>query len=174
MNDFLKLILGDQTKGSFLAYLLFAIIGIIIKLLYHVTQRDANSPNTPVAFSWKFMLTDNALRLFASLALSLFVVIICIRFCNEILNTTLSPIVALLIGYGSDMLAERLKALAASKFQSTPIETTATDQDGNVKKINPEKPADDQIDTGNVVKTTVTEEAPGPAADQLKSVIPKK
>lgn len=165
MNEFLKIVLGDQTQGSFFAYLLFAVIGIMVKLLWHVTQRNAASPNTPVDFSFKFMITDNSLRLIASLALSLFVVLVSIRFCNEFLHVQLSPFIALFIGLGSDSLSEQLKNLAATKVPFTDTSASTTDKTGEDKVIDTSKPAAEQIETGPVAATTIqTEQQPAPAA----------
>lgn len=160
MEQFLKIVFGDAPLNNFAGYMVLAIIGIFIKLLLHVVQRNQASPNTPVDFSVTFMLKDNAVRLMASLSLSLFVVFACIRFTNEILHVQLSPFVALGIGLVSDYLAEQLKNMASSR---TPFITTGAalmniedgsnpgqDQPGPAagQRIDPGKPAIDQINTG--------------------------
>lgn len=121
MNNFLKIILGAQPFDNFAGYMVLALIGIIIKLLLHVASRNQASPNTPTELSISFMLKDNAIRLLASLSLSLFVVFVCVRFTDEILHVALSPFIALGIGLGSDYLAEKLKDFSSGKIPFTTI-----------------------------------------------------
>ena len=157
MNDFLKIIFGDQSLNSFAAYMVLAIIGIIIKLLWHVMQRNQASPNTPVDFSVKFMLTDNALRLLSSISLSMFVVFVCIRFCDDILHVALSPFIALLIGLGSDALSEQLKKLSATKTPfTTTSETITPEPPAGPAQVSPELPAAEQTKITPVDSVTQT------------------
>jgi hypothetical protein len=177
MSNFLKIVFGDAPLNNFAAYMVLAIIGIFIKLLLHVVQRNQASPNTPVDFSICFMLKDNAIRLMASLSLSLFVVFACIRFTSEILHVQLSPFVALGIGLASDYLAEQLKNLASSRTPFTGVATLLTDlkpdqpgsgdQPAGPAAIDPEKPAIDQIQVGPIaeVKQIVQQDETPPAGD---------
>lgn len=52
-------LLGFVELKLFLTMLLFAIVGIVLSLLMDAHTRDQNSPNTPVKFSFKFLLRDN-------------------------------------------------------------------------------------------------------------------
>lgn len=52
-------LLGFVEARLFLTMLLFAIVGIGLSLLMDAQSRDQNSTNTPVKFSFKFLLKDN-------------------------------------------------------------------------------------------------------------------
>ena len=52
-------ILGFLSAGLFFSMLLFASIGIAIRLLFDAQKRDQNSANTPKKFSILFLLRDN-------------------------------------------------------------------------------------------------------------------
>jgi len=113
-------IMGDVNGVLFVASLFWAMIGICISLLIHAIFRDANSPKTPVKFTWKFLLTDNWKRI----TLSLLVVITTIIFTKEVLNKDLSTFVALGIGLGLDKIVELLKSKYGILQVSRPVETT--------------------------------------------------
>jgi hypothetical protein len=52
-------LLGFLNPLLFGTMVLFAALGIAISLLWDAQSRDQNSPNTPVKFSFKFLLKDN-------------------------------------------------------------------------------------------------------------------
>ena len=52
-------ILGFLPVGMFFSMLLFATIGIAIRLLFDAQKRDQSSVNTPRKFSIMFLLRDN-------------------------------------------------------------------------------------------------------------------
>lgn len=155
MNEILKEVLGNQSLAGFSGNLILAVIGIFLKLMMHANTRNAASPNTPTDFSVGFLLKDNALRLFSSFAFSLFVVFVAIRFTSELLHVELNPFIAVMIGFCSDLIAEKLKDASKSipSFQNT--DTTLDDE-----AIDPSKAATDQLDVGDTaeVKTGVVKE----------------
>jgi hypothetical protein len=55
-------ILGNRPDGYYLASFFFAIIAVIISMYIHSRKRNVNSHDTPVRFSWYFLLWDNAKR----------------------------------------------------------------------------------------------------------------
>lgn len=69
-------LLGFVEVPLFLTMLLFAIIGIALSLLMDSQKRDQNSPNTPVKFSFKFLLKDN----WKTIVMSAIAVLITLRF----------------------------------------------------------------------------------------------
>ena len=172
MDNFLKIVLGDQTLDNFAGYMAIAAIGIFITLLYHAVQRNQASPRTPVEFNFLFLLKDNALRLMASLCLSLFTVFVCIRFTNDILHVNLSPFIALLIGLGSDKLAELLKGLASNVPDFKPVKTELENENARTDpeqqkpgeaeakavEIDPGKPAVEQTPVAETSKIIITNE----------------
>lgn len=162
MNEFLKIILGNQTLAGFVGNMVLAIVGIIVKLQWDANKRDANSPTTPVNFSFAFLLKDNALRLFSSFAFSLFIIYIAVRFTDQLLHVQLSPFIALLIGLASDSIASLLKNLTKDISAFTPVATTATNSTGQQTAIDPNKPAVEQVgikDTTTIATTSVKDEA---------------
>ncbi len=52
-------LLGIVPLSMFMAMVAFAIVGIVMALLIDSTRRDQTSPNTPVKFSFLFLLKDN-------------------------------------------------------------------------------------------------------------------
>jgi hypothetical protein len=52
-------VFGVVPSGMFIAMAVFAAIGVAMALLGDSTTRDQNSPNTPVKFSFWFLLKDN-------------------------------------------------------------------------------------------------------------------
>jgi len=58
MNN-MSYLLGSLPLGLFLGMIFFAAIGILMALLIDSTKRDQASKNTPVKFSFWFLLKDN-------------------------------------------------------------------------------------------------------------------
>jgi len=110
MKEFISLLIGNISVPMFAALFIFAMIGTAINLLLHVNSRDQNSPNTPVAFSFKFMLWDNWKRIVSSLLL-IFVVIrfMGVFFEIDVKNQEFYLVGALLVGFVFDKLSEVLK-----------------------------------------------------------------
>lgn len=67
MSAAFDIILGDKPDGYYLAGLFFSVIGILISLYHSSTKRDKLSANTPVNFSWYFLVWDNIKRGFTTL-----------------------------------------------------------------------------------------------------------
>jgi hypothetical protein len=184
MKDFLTQVLGGQSVPQFAVAIFFALLGIVLRLLYHATQRNQASPRTPIEFQFLFLIKDNALRLFSSNALSLLLVLITLRFANEILHVDLNPFVALIIGFGSDTLAEKFKeasrqimpydttlvtaAPAPAPSAATPsVPKMPNPPPPPAKVIDPAQPAIEQIQAAPVVEMKMTEQVEPAAASPV-------
>ncbi|HEU5290240.1 MAG TPA: hypothetical protein VFU05_06310 [Cyclobacteriaceae bacterium] len=76
-------ILGPLSGELYVSLFFFSGLAVILMLYVFAQQkRDKNSPNTPVHFSWKFMLWDNAKKLVVTIIL-LFLIF---RFSSEAFN----------------------------------------------------------------------------------------
>src|SRR4030042_1687902 len=74
-----SLLLGFLSLKLFLVMLLFAVLGIAVSLLIHAQKRDQASPDTPIKFSWLFLLKDN----WKDILLTILIVILTIRFATS-------------------------------------------------------------------------------------------
>lgn len=101
MEKFTTLILGSQDGSTYAAYFVFALIGALISLYIKSLKRDPNSKNTPVKFSWRFLVLDNFMRLVAGFLLSF----LAFRFSIEFLGKEVTMWGAVLIGASTDRLA---------------------------------------------------------------------
>lgn len=70
LSETLKIILGDKPISYYLAGFFFACLAVLLSLYLHSKKRDKYSLNTPIDFSWKFLIWDNAKRAAASLIVS--------------------------------------------------------------------------------------------------------
>lgn len=107
MEKFTTLMLGNQDPSTYAAYFLFALIGAIISLYVKSLKRDKSSTNTPVKFSWGFLITDNLMRLLAGFLLSF----LAFRFSTEFIGAEVTMWAAVLIGASTDRLAGLFQAL---------------------------------------------------------------
>jgi hypothetical protein len=98
-------ILGQSTPLHFFVLFVWAMVGVIISLLIHATNRDVASTRTPVKFNFLFLLKDNAGRV----VLNLLLIIVTLRFCKEITGFDINQFVAFCIGICYDKLAELLR-----------------------------------------------------------------
>jgi hypothetical protein len=62
LPEFLSYISGNMTPAYLLASMVFLLIGALLNIGLDVMQRDEDSPNTPMLFSWTFFFRDNQLR----------------------------------------------------------------------------------------------------------------
>lgn len=111
MTEFLSLLLGTTSLPMFAALFTFAMVGVLINLLFHATTRDQNSTDTPVQFSLKFLFTDNWKRI----VLSVLLILVTIRFMSlffdiEVIgNNELYLFGSLVVGFIFDKLGEIFK-----------------------------------------------------------------
>lgn len=102
----LQKLIGSYDLTSFLACLFFAYIGVALSLLWHTTERNPNSQSTPIAFSWKFFLSDNVKRIVSGVL----TIYAAIRFCPDVFGIAVNEYVAFGIGLGIDKIAEFIKS----------------------------------------------------------------
>ena len=80
-------LLGILPLGLFLAMLFFASIGVIMALLIDSTKRDQESKNTPVKFSFWFLIKDN----WKTIVLTALAVLATLRFAPILFPDQFSP-----------------------------------------------------------------------------------
>jgi hypothetical protein len=105
METFKSFILGGLPFAMFAAALFFSLLGVTINLLMDATTRKPESEDTPVRFSFWFLMRDNWKRIM----LSILLIVVTIRFCEELTGLHLNMFVSLLIGFVFDKLSEFLK-----------------------------------------------------------------
>jgi hypothetical protein len=94
MQEFKQYVLGDYSIPFYLAAGFFCGLTILVSLYLHSTKRDISSPNTPVKFSWSFLLWDNTKRI----AVGLIVMFLFFRFSSDIFGGPLSMKMAVIVG----------------------------------------------------------------------------
>lgn len=115
--EFVDHLFGGISFATYIVAFLFTAIGAVISLRLHAEKRDKLSPNTPVKFSWTFLIQDNMLRLISGLLM----VFILFRFAPQLLKTDLSMLFAVLLGLCSDNLVflfQKIQDKAREKFNA--------------------------------------------------------
>lgn len=95
---FSQYLLGPTDPALFSACVFFAAIGVVLMLLIGTTMRNKDSEQSPLGFSWKYLRSDNAKRIYANVI----VVLLALRFTPELFGFDLSVWKALCIGMSSD------------------------------------------------------------------------
>ena len=102
LTELRSLIFSNISWALWIAAFFFAIIGIVINVLFGVVFRTVASTNTPNEFDWSFFRADNKKRFWYSLILSALIVFVVLRFFPEFTGKVVSPFWALAIGLGLD------------------------------------------------------------------------
>lgn len=97
----IDIILSGFTPKQFLELWFFAIVGILISTLWDASTRKPWTEGSPVRFSFKFFINDNARKFYVSLLL-VYVVFI---FSNEVAGIAINKYYALIVGLSFDKLA---------------------------------------------------------------------
>lgn len=100
---------GTLNPELLAAAFVMALIGIALSLLLFTTKRDPMSDRTPIEFSWKFFWNDNLKRVLKSIALTILVLFVTIRFSQEIMGQKLTMFYAFSLGLGLDKVIETIK-----------------------------------------------------------------
>ena len=95
MNKFLNLILGTTDVPTYLAGLLFALIGLSFYFYGKVRKRNALSEATPFSFSFKFFFRDNLI----DIVFSLLAIFLALRFSVEYAGAEVTMFYSLGIGW---------------------------------------------------------------------------
>ena len=98
-------LLGSIDPSLFIASFIAAVVGVLFTLLIGSTLRSVNSINSPQDFSWSYLLSDNAKRIYANIL----VVIVTLRFMPEILDVELSVWKGFVVGVSCDAIALLIK-----------------------------------------------------------------
>jgi hypothetical protein len=106
MKQFWNYIIGPTEPALFAACIFFAGMGIFFVLLLGTRLRDKLSPYSPPQFSWQYLWSDNARRIYASII----AVLISLRFLPDLFTgLKLTPLVAFGIGTAWDGIALVIK-----------------------------------------------------------------
>jgi hypothetical protein len=90
-----QLILGEITPEYYVAAFFFSGLAILLSLYLQSMKRDKTSTNTPVNYSWKFLLWDNSKRIIAGIITAF----LFYRFPGQALSQNLDMWVAVAIGF---------------------------------------------------------------------------
>lgn len=102
-------LLGGADTNVLIAAYIFALVGMIIYTLQSLLKGLKGNRRTPRHFSLKYWIKDNLLTKIVGLFVNLLIIFVFIRFSNELLGKPLTMFVALLIGFGVDYYADKLK-----------------------------------------------------------------
>jgi hypothetical protein len=94
MQEFKQYILGDLSIPYYLAAFFFASISILLSLYSQSRTRNVASERTPIAFSWRFLIWDNFLRILVTISL----LYLFFRFSPDIFGKPLSFPIAVGVG----------------------------------------------------------------------------
>jgi hypothetical protein len=94
-------LLGSLDPSLFVAAFIAALVGVLFTLLVGSTLRSVKSVNSPEDFSWSYLLSDNAKRIYANIL----VIIVTLRFMPEVLGVELSVWKGFIVGVSYDALA---------------------------------------------------------------------
>ncbi|MBC9913194.1 hypothetical protein [Chitinophaga varians] len=106
-QELIQQLLGGIELIPFTVAVFYAFVGAILNLLLHANKRDVNAPGSPANFSWKFLIRDNCSRILTGALL----ILICVRFSQELLGQQLTMYLAFVIGFSIDRLAGLIKKL---------------------------------------------------------------
>lgn len=96
MTKFLNLILGTTDVPTYLAGLIFALIGLAFYYKAKLARRNKLSKTTPPHFSLRFFTQDNLVEL----VFSLLAIFLGLRFSIEYAGVEVTMIYSLLLGVG--------------------------------------------------------------------------
>jgi hypothetical protein len=115
--DFASVLFGKGPLGFFLGYVVIAIICAFISLLIEANNRDVNSANTPIKFSWEFLFAHNLNRIIVNFLL----IPIVVRLVYEYVPPQWMLLITVGIGAGADrltLLFKKLGILTTDKLAS--------------------------------------------------------
>ncbi len=123
-TDFWEIIIGPGPVGAFLAFIVISYICAFVSLLVEANNRDLQSPNSPVKFSWKFMLMANLNRIIGNLML----VPIAVRIFYPKMAHEAMVLTAVGIGICFDRIFMWLKNKGAALFSNADLAAKAMDK----------------------------------------------
>lgn len=102
---FLERMLGTNDVSFLAAVLLFALVGVVISLLIHASNRNPDSYTSPRKFNFWYLIRDNWKRIL----LDVLLVLVTVRFSQDLVGLKLTELTGLLIGVSYDKIAEWLQ-----------------------------------------------------------------
>jgi hypothetical protein len=108
---FFHSLLGNIEPMTFLLFLIWGMIGIFVNILIHASGRDVRTDYSPLQFSWTYLIKDNWKRGL----LGIFLLIVSIRFSNEILGVETTAFASFWIGLTSHKLINIFRRLSKQK-----------------------------------------------------------
>lgn len=125
--DFWHVLIGNGSAGAFLGFAVIAFICAGVSVLIESTNRDLASKNTPVKFSWAFLMADNVKRFVANTLL----IPIAVRLIYQYVPPEAMLLLSCGIGFGVDrlaLMAKNLGLLTTNKLaNSITTKLSATD-----------------------------------------------
>lgn len=105
-QSFLYHFLGGVEPGFFVSATTWSILGVVFMILVTVATRNPMNPNSPVDFSFQYLLSDkkNWFRFTRSILIAIIGLFVLLRFTEEILGKELNMFMSFLIGAGLDRL----------------------------------------------------------------------
>jgi hypothetical protein len=94
-------ILGGYDLGTFIGFVFWALVGAFILVNIHAQTRDPLSSRTDIKFKWSTWLRDNIRRT----AFNLTLILVVVRFSQDLTGRAISDFWAFVIGFSSDGLA---------------------------------------------------------------------
>ncbi len=125
ISDALAIITGNKGGGYYIAGFVFAILAILLSIYHHSKKRDKYSSNTPVNYSWFFLIWDNFKR--ASAGLIVMFIIFRLFDCSNI---------AVMIGVGFFVSFGVDKAIQWLMERTDFINFLKTNRENFPKKVN--------------------------------------
>lgn len=99
--DFWSVIFGQGSQGFFFGFFVIGLISAAAMMCILAVGRDKSSESTPTAWSWRFFLVNNALRIFSTVIL----LFLFVRLTYEYFDERLMLVLSIGIGFGFPKLA---------------------------------------------------------------------
>ena len=100
-SEIIQYILGSTTLEFLISFYIFAVLGVAFSMLLHYKRKVIKDIKKQEysSFSWKFWLSDNAVRV----ATSIITIFVVVRFYNELpIDYDLNMFLGLLVGMSLD------------------------------------------------------------------------
>lgn len=98
-------LLGGLDPALLAACFIAACVGVLFVLLAGTTLRDPKSESSPTHWSWSYLWSDNAKRIY----LNIIAIVVSLRFMTELFGWELTVWKGFVIGTGWDLIALIIK-----------------------------------------------------------------
>jgi hypothetical protein len=110
ITKYTVLLFGTTDIPSVLVGFLWACVGIYLCLQDEANKRDVSNPRTPIQFSYTFLTRDNANRILRSVV----IVLVFMRFSQELLGMKYTIYISFFYGLISDKLSAAIGSFRSS------------------------------------------------------------